>query len=783
MPIPPMAAAAMAASSSEEKKKKAVKKPSKPDVPPMAAAAMSGSSSTSKTTLKSKISDTAQLLNERKTSPIILDKTALSQVKEGDYQASPTTPVQQLPTISKSINDTLVTIEILKQDNTYYDPLRNAVVYGNNPNNPLYIPATQAKVKELESNVATLRDIREKARSGEVDVRSTPEGFLVTTNADFAYQQAIDKTTKERKANPVLDVTATFLAGFGSIEYSYRLLRGEYSEADKLVSKWQLNLDTKLKSGNAFDVLSVPLSIPAVTNIAIPYGVGNVVGIGTNIATGISPAIGTGTKIITGAGFTALAAPTVISSVQNKNWFALGDLGVGMVSAGAGYGSSQSSGTGYNLGQKMRTATTTSLSRVSSTLPRVNLGYNKLSSNISSFKQVNFEFKQMVSSTKSPRISWTPTQTSYKTPWTGQTGDRFSITSWEQIIGKRHDPFQSRLPPAKWGAYETSWSFYRSSVATEGYYRSFIKPPSIEFSFDAITNKVNINFTSKPSTFPKLETGTIPKWRDAGLVSGRYSKQDSIRIGKMFSKLQDLNIKTGTAYSNPSYSGTSTVTTSLRTSFSPLSQSRYNYLFDDVASYSDSYSSLLPSSITNIMPKAIRTIPILGVSNIRPMSLTSFSSGFVQPQIAIPILRQPIASLGTKKQSQFFNIPTIPKISTSTEYIFRQSQSNRIMQGQFMGTDTISTTIQRLITVSLPSIRTTPVINIPEVIRQNETFFDEPIATSGKSSSTKGKSFYFPGVKLGAGLGSIPGFGGSGPYRWRAHGLGSLLKLPKFPKV
>ncbi len=45
-------------------------------------------------------------------------------------------------------------------------------------------------------------------------------------------------------------------------------------------------------------------------------------------------------------------------------------------------------------------------------------------------------------------------------------GTSKQVTSWEQISGKRPDPFTSYRPTKVWGGYEASWSLYHTTVTT-----------------------------------------------------------------------------------------------------------------------------------------------------------------------------------------------------------------------------------------------------------------------------------------------------------------------------
>jgi hypothetical protein len=75
------------------------------------------------------------------------------------------------------------------------------------------------------------------------------------------------------------------------------------------------------------------------------------------------------------------------------------------------------------------------------------------------FEPSSFEYRQLYGLTGMERSG---ILVRGRTPY----GASHDITTLEQIMGKRPDPFMS-YTPSKWGGYDTSWSFYRQSLIGE----------------------------------------------------------------------------------------------------------------------------------------------------------------------------------------------------------------------------------------------------------------------------------------------------------------------------
>ena len=183
-------------------------------------------------------------------------------------------------------------------------------------------------------------------------VTETDKGYSISVPESVALKEwetsLYEGMSPERKW--LSKATATFLGGFANPEYIYRTVgTGEYDKASDIITRWQYGTDRSLKSGRFWEV---PLQIPAVTNIILPYAGGMAIGGGLTYL-GSKAAVHTaltGSKALTafkagqlavGGTVVTLAGLDIHKTYEEKGaeaaWFKGAQLATQLVSGYSGY--------------------------------------------------------------------------------------------------------------------------------------------------------------------------------------------------------------------------------------------------------------------------------------------------------------------------------------------------------------------------------------------------------------------------------------------------------------
>jgi len=639
-------------------------------------------------------------------------------------------------------------------------------------------------------------------------VTETDKGYTVSIPESVALKEFESKLYKGKNQFEI-DVSkgaATFLGGFAKPEYIYYSMTGQYDKADKTITKWQYGIDQSLKSGRLWEI---PLQIPVVTNVLMPYGAGKVMGVGMNVARGISPLFGKGTQVVLGGTMLGLGAATTVPMIERKDWFGLTSMGIGIVSAGAGFRSVPKYGTGYSFGQKI--ASTPKYQALSSRISGLKPtafemaykipGVKRAVSDISTFRQTGWEMKAMTGYGKSSRMSlldrfrYKPVE--YKTPWTEQTTFREGITTAEQLSARGRDPFASRFAPAKWGGYETSWDWYAQSMGEEGYFRSYISPPKILMSVDPMTGKAITQFVVKPKihvgafsgkfSYPELESGKLPSMQPAESLIVKFTGKPTTL--KFPSIARVTSISEPSTVTTPSVSKGGLVTSTVARGYTPKMITR--------SMVSSQYLNFIESGIYRgvheywgtSLPKPRLTLPFF-MTGVKMGGLGGTGVGTISSlfSVSLPKFETKIKPITT----QLFDFQSIQKVTP----ISIQRQGYGVLQEQITRQDIAPTQayiqesilspiqaqqlgVKQITIQQVKPLLVTP--TIPKYTMYDETTY-EPPSPKYKPPSTK-PPYTIPGwvwpSQQKTGRRYTYGLGKGTGYRFRTHKVPTLEQFLK----